>query len=1248
VTLLRLGAREHVFILMMHHIICDRWSTGIVSRELTALYEAFVCGKTPALPPLPIQNGDYVVWQLRRAEADFADDLAYWEDNLRGAPDLLELPTDRPRPPVQSYRGARRRFRLNAPLTESLRNRGRQEKTSLYNIFTAVLNVLLYRYTGSEDVVVGIPVADRDRQEAQSLIGFLIDTHALRTKLSGDMPFRELLARVQSGLVGLYSHREIPFDQVVSRIQPVRNLSHAPLFQVMINCRDRDMQLMFVGLPGLEVESLLSHNKTSKFDFTLYPFDDGTDIWLEIEYSSDLFDEQRILRMIGHYQTLLEAVAADPEQCLAKLPLLTEAERQQLLVEWNATAADYPKELCVHQLFEQQVGRDPDAVAVVFEDEQLTYRQLNERANQLARHLQGLGVGPDTLVAICVERSLEMVVGLLAVLKAGGAYVPLDPSYPADRLAFMQRDSAPEVILSHGPARAALTAAMAGLVPHPLILDLKTDRSLWAAHPGVNLDPAAVGLTLDHLAYVIYTSGSTGTPKGVAITHRNVVRLFQSTDHWFRFDQFDVWMLYHSYAFDFSVWEMWGALLYGGRLVVVPYIVSRSPELFCELLSRERVTILCQTPSAFLPLMRYEAGTGRPANWALRLVIFGGETLRFGTLGPWFERHGDRRPQLVNMYGITETTVHVTYMPLSAADSAAEGSRIGRPIPDLQLYILDEHRQPVPMGIPGEMYIGGAGVARGYLNRPELTAERFIASPFVAGDRLYKTGDLGRYLADGNIEYLGRNDFQVKIRGYRIELGEIEARLSSCPEVREAVVLAREDAAGDKRLVGYYTAHGDVEPKAEALRAHLAAALPAYMVPAAFVRLDALPLTPNGKLDREALPTPGEGAYATQAQEPPVGAVETAIAEIWADLLGLERVGRLDNFFDLGGHSLLAIRVLAEMNRSFDRKLPLTTIYDAPTVAALASLLNVANVVPQFSPLVSLKLGKTFPPLFMVCGGGGDAMELSTLAKYMPGDRQIYGLYARNFDGISHPHERVEDMAEYYMKYIRELQPNGPYLFAGYCFGGLVALEMAHRFLTNGEDVAMLAFLETAPPQRFLSPRFLLAYWKRRIYEHAAALAQLSLQKAAPRVLKGLRGIQYTIRSRYFAGRQHPIGARYFARPQSALDSALPEVVRAGLDGAVRARRLYHPRYYPGTITFFEAEKYDGPWQSYATFWAGLSAELDVHIVPADQKDMVTTYAESLGAQLSLCIERVLGPEPHGCSALVSATGTSNRERALA
>ena len=413
---------------------------------------SFAAGRRHS-PPLPIQNGDYVVWQLQRAEADFADDLAYWEEDLRGAPDLLELPTDRPRPRVQSYRGARRRFRLNASLAKGLRNRSRQEKTSLYNIFTAVLNVLLYRYTGSEDVVVGIPVADRDRQETQSLIGFLIDTHALRTRLSGGMPFRELLARVQTGLVGLYSHREIPFDQVVSRIRPVRDQSHAPLFQVMINCRDRDMQLMFLGLPGLEVDSLLSHNKTSKFDFTLYPFDDGVNIWLEIEYSSDLFDEQRILRMIGHYQTLLEAIAADPEQCLAELPLLTEAERQQLVVEWNQTAVAYPKERCLHELLEEQVERAPEAVAVVFDDEQLTYRQLNERANQLARHLQGLGVGPDTLVAICLERSLEMVVGLLGILKAGGAYVPLDPDYPQERLAFMIEDTSVRVVVTQDALR---------------------------------------------------------------------------------------------------------------------------------------------------------------------------------------------------------------------------------------------------------------------------------------------------------------------------------------------------------------------------------------------------------------------------------------------------------------------------------------------------------------------------------------------------------------------------------------------------------------------------------------------------------------------------------------------------------------------------------------------------------------------------------------------------------------------------
>jgi len=625
-------------------------------------------------------------------------------------------------------------------------------------------------------------------------------------------------------------------------------------------------------------------------------------------------------------------MVADETQAVDRVSLLGDAERHRLLVEWNATEADYPGDSCIHELFEAQVDRTPDAIAVVHEDRELSYGELNARANRLAHHLRALGVKPDDRVAICVERSCEMLVGILAVLKAGGGYVPLDPSYPVERLGYMLDDSAPAVLLTQSGLRDALEAGAAGLP----VVELDGDASLWGAEPDTNPDPAVVGLNSTHLAYVIYTSGSTGKPKGVMVEHANVTRLFSATEAWFQFGRSDVWPLFHSFAFDFSVWEIWGALSYGGRLVVVPGMTTRSPGDFYALLCRAGITVLNQTPSAFRQLIAAQKESTEQHR--LRHVIFGGEALEIRMLEPWRRDGRNRQTRLINMYGITETTVHVTYCALGGRDWERPGtSPIGRRIPDMQVYLLDQHGEPVPVGVAGEIHIGGGGVARGYLHRPDLTSERFIASPFVAGDRLYRTGDLGRYRPDGTIEYLGRNDHQVKIRGFRIELGEIEVRLSSCPGVGDAVVLAREDAPGETRLVAYYTlAQDGAGVEVDALRGHLCSALPDYMVPAAYVRLASFPLTANGKTDRKALPAPEGDAYARGAgYEAPVGEIEETLASIWSDVLGHERVGRHDNFFELGGHSLLAVKLLDRM-RQAGLHAQVRDLFGQPTVASLA------------------------------------------------------------------------------------------------------------------------------------------------------------------------------------------------------------------------------------------------------------------------------------------------------------------------
>jgi len=643
-------------------------------------------------------------------------------------------------------------------------------------------------------------------------------------------------------------------------------------------------------------------------------------------------------QMLTHYLCLLRAVAADPHAPIGQLSMLSATERERVLFMWNDTGTGYPQDKCLPELFAAQAARTPAAIALVHGEQRLSYAELNARANRLAHHLRALGVGPDTRVAICVDRGIEMVIAMLAVLKAGGAYVPLDPAYASERLSYTLQDCEPLVVLVDAVGRSALgrndDIPSTTASPAPAVLDLQADAARWDDAPDDDPDRREVGLQPHHLAYIIYTSGSTGRPKGVMVEHANVTRLFSATREWFHFGDQDVWTLFHSFAFDFSVWEIWGALLHGGRLVIVPLASARSPRDFYRLLCEHGVTVLNQTPSAFQQLIAAQADS--PLKHRLRCVVFGGEALELRTLKPWYERNGEQT-QLVNMYGITETTVHVTYRPLAASDANRPGpSPIGQRIPDLRVYVLDAHRQPVPIGVTGELYVGGAGVARGYLNRPELTAERFVTDPFVPGARLYKSGDLGRWLADGTIEYLGRNDFQVKIRGFRIELGEIEAHLAAQAGVQEVAVVAREDQPGDQRLVAYYTGAAE----AEALRAQAQAALPAYMLPAAYVKLETLPLTLNGKLDQRALPAPADGAYARRSYEAPQGDLEDALATLWAELLKVERVGRQDSFFALGGHSLLAMQLVSRVRDSFGVELPVVRVFETRNLAELAGVIE--------------------------------------------------------------------------------------------------------------------------------------------------------------------------------------------------------------------------------------------------------------------------------------------------------------------
>ena len=937
--LLRRGSAEHVLIATLHHIASDAWSTGVLMGEVARLAAAFAVGEPSPLPEPELQYGDFARWQRAALTGPVLDGLlAWWVQRLSGVPAVLELPADRPRPPLQSFRGALVPFALSAEAVRGARSLARRGDATLFMVLLAAYQALLGRHSGQERFHVGSPIANRTRAELEGLIGCFVNTLVLPADVSGSPSFAALLARARATALGAYEHQDLPFERLVDEFRLERDLSRTPLFQVVLVLQNAPVEA--VELPGLTVRALGGGGGTAKFDLTMTLIERGDGLVGAVELATDLFDPPTAARLARGFAALLTAAAAEPERSVDDLPLLGQEERHQLLREWNDPCAAWPDRRCLHHLFAEHAERAPEAVAVVCEGLRMTYGELDEQANRLARRLRRLGVGPETLVAVFLERSLESVLALLGVLKAGGAYVPLDPSYPRERLVFSLEDTGAPVLLT---ARALfdgseLAAALERLPSPPAVLRLDAD---WheiepesAADPRAAVDP-------DHAAYVIFTSGSTGRPKGVQVTHRNAVRLLAATDAWFGFGPNDVWTLFHSYAFDFSVWELWGALARGGRLVVVPYWVSRSPEAFLELLRRERVTVLNQTPSAFQQLARADEAAGGLPGLALRRVLFGGEALEMRGLEPWFRRHGDRRPVLVNMYGITETTVHVTYRPLSAADLAAP-SLIGVPIPDLQVHLLDAGGRPVPVGVPGEMYVGGAGVARGYLNRPDLTALRFVPDPFSGrpGARLYRSGDLARRRADGELEYLGRIDHQVKIRGFRIELGEIEAALAAHPQVRQAVVLAREDQPGERRLVAYLVAGpaAGTPPAGPDLRAFLRERLPEHMVPAVFLVLPVLPLTANGKVDRRALPAPvPERPALAGGAAAPRNEAEERLAAVWAEVLRIPRAGIHDNFFELGGDSILAIQIVARARRAGFLLEP-RHVFEHQTVAELAAM----------------------------------------------------------------------------------------------------------------------------------------------------------------------------------------------------------------------------------------------------------------------------------------------------------------------
>ena len=903
---------------------------GVVLRDLAALYSAQTRGVAAALPE-PASYVDYVRAETvpeaaRRRKA--AED--YWVARFADFVPVMELPVDRTRPALRTFAGAQEVLALDEDVYRAIKKLGASLGATLYATLLAGFQALLYRLTGQSDLVIGIPVAGQARLENGQLVGHCVDTLPLRANIDGDAPFADHLKQARRGLLAAFENQETTFGNVVRRLRLPRDTGRTPLVAVTFNVDRAGPPPAFAGLA---VEPIVPPKRFSAFELGLDIVDTGRGLSLAANYNSDLLEPTTVRRWLDHYRTLLEGVVAEPSRDVRRIPLV--AHRPPV-----AAAIPYVVQgPTLTERFEQQVKRTPNAPAATFERETLDYAELNRRANVLAHRLIAHGVGAEALVGLNCDRSLDMVVGILGILKAGGAYLPLDPAYPKDRLAFMIEDAQVAVVVT----QKALAPSLPSSIPQVIVDEPAEART----------DDPSPRATRANLAYVIYTSGSTGRPKGVLVTQDNVARLFEATEAWFDFGPEDVWTLFHSSAFDFSVWELWGALLYGGRVVVVPYLVSRAPGEFLDLLHREGVTVLNQTPSAFRALSQAEAAGPAKGIPRLRYVIFGGEALELQGLRSWFARHGDEQPRVVNMYGITETTVHVTYRQIRLADVDANlGSVIGVPLPDLTVHVLDPKGEPSPLGVAGEMYVGGAGVARGYLGRPELTAERFVRDPFSHDPdaRLYRSGDLARRRANGELEYLGRIDHQVKIRGFRIELGEVEAVLGQDEAVRAAAAIAREDGSGEKRLVAYVVVGGDRAKAGERLRERLRAHLPDYMVPASLVFLDAMPLTENGKVDRAALPAPDASRPELTPFEPPRTEAERKLAGIWSSVLGIERVGLGDNFFELGGDSLMAARMMNRVQSAFGVSLQLRRLFEARTLTALAELAEAARWATERPP----------------------------------------------------------------------------------------------------------------------------------------------------------------------------------------------------------------------------------------------------------------------------------------------------------
>jgi amino acid adenylation domain-containing protein len=1151
-ALFQLAESDYKLVWTFHHILLEGRSLQILLKEVFAFYEAFCQGEDLQLEQ-PRPYSDYIEW-LQQQDVSKAE--AFWRQMLSGftAPTPLVVERVARRGHSQELGHGQEQLQFSETVTSALKSLAQEHELTLNTLVNGAWALLLSRYSGEEDVVFGATRACRRSalQGAESMVGLFINTLPLRVQVSPELSVLSWLKELRSQWIALRDYEHTPLVQVQKWSDISPGIS---LFQSIVVFENYQLNSVLYEQGESWKKREFQLLEQTSFPLTVSGYA-GQQLLINIEYHYQCFEQATIMRMLGHLQTLLESMVANPEQRLADLPILTQAERHQLLVEWNNTTVKYLQYDCIHQLIEQQVQRTPEAIAVVWENQKLTYQELNTQANHIAHYLRSLGVQPEVKVGICIERCLEMIVGILAIIKAGGAYLPLDPAYPPERLEFMLRDARVPFILTK--------STLVETLPHhqAQVICLDTDKSIFTQQSSENPSHQ----TQPHnLAYIIYTSGSTGKPKGITIEHRSLINAYLAwEDAYHLSSRTSSHLQMASFSFDVFSGDLVRTLCSGGKLAICPKDFLLDPRELYTLMQQQKIDCAEFVPAVLRNLIQYLEATNQNLGF-MKLLVAGSDSWYLSEYQHIRSLCG-HETRLINSYGVSEATIDTTYFETEIVDLSFDRlTPIGRPFANNQVYLLDDNMQPVPIGVPGELYIGGAGLARGYLNRPDLTEEKFIPHPFAdyfphnQDKRLYKTNDKARYLADGNIEFLGRLDNQVKIRGFRIELGEIEILVNQHPQIKESIVIIREDVLGDKRIVAYIVSHREQTPAISELRQFLKKQLPDYMVPSAFVMLEAIPLTPNGKVDRQALPLPEAGRESEDTLVAPRNELERELTKIWERVLGIQPIGIRDNFFSLGGHSLIAVQLFVAIEKIWGRNLPLGTLFQAQTIEELAKVLRDREWSAPWSSLVLIQPGGLQPPLFCIHPIGGNILEYYALANYLDREQPIYGLQSQGLDGKQQPFRRVEEMASHYLSEIRTVQPHGPYFLLGYSFGGLVAFEMARQLAAAGEKTQMLALIDRSVSNLRNRRPSLLQSWKIHLFN----LWQLNLKERSNYIMDR---ITYRLTNN---------NERDFLDKSLYKSQALTPQLSNVLDANLQASEDYITHSYNGKITLFRCQVQD-------------------------------------------------------------------------